>query len=455
MNLFFSRALRLAQVSMAVVVLCLSPNGQVTGEELSPITKELFKAINNGDLAQVQISIANGANYKVANAWGITPIDLAVDKGHIKIIHYLLKITETQTPKGKLNSTPTPTDSTFFSNPTKAAAPAEPSPPVPNELSVVAEVYSPPPDSGPWSATVVTSDARSNMTVANPSSGVTQSKSALKQIARNFPQIGSEEPGAASPPKRSQIIGGSGANAMSIFSSNKDIKADKQKKSTVIKKSANWRKKEREQAQIMPKRPSKKSEQKHTKKRLKGVILKIGRMTALNKAPPPQTPKLKFYQSCINKKLGSLIFCIENLNWPESIRTFFLTDSILSKDTHTIVRYDEGVATYFHTLFPSKSYTSIINYFTQLFGAPTKKLERSIAPLAEKRRINPTATWQSITPETDLLTTLEVRMYDDNRGDFPDTKRGAVYLYNEKSQSVFPHVSLVELMLLRAEDKQR
>ena len=58
-------------------------------------------------------------------------------------------------------------------------------------------------------------------------------------------------------------------------------------------------------------------------------------------------------------------------------------------------------------------------------------------------------------PKTNLLTTLEVRMYDDNRGDFPDTKRGAVYLYNEKSQSVFPHVSMVELMLLRAEETQR
>jgi hypothetical protein len=454
MNIFFSRSLRLAQVTMAVVVLCLSPNGHITGEELSPVTKELFKAINNGDLAQVQISIANGANYKAANAWGISPIDLAVDKGHIKIVHYLLKISEIQTPNGKLPSMPTSAEANLLSNPTKAPAQAEPSPPVPNELRAVAEVYSPPPDSGPWSATVVTSDARSNMTVANPSSGVTQSKSALKQIARNFPHFDPVELGTTSPPKRSQVIRGRDANAMSIFLSNKEIKADKQKKSTVTKKGANWRKKESQPAQILPKRPSKKTEQKLPEKRLKGVILKIGRMTALNKTPPPQASKPKFYQSCINKKLGSLIFCVENLNWPESIRTFFLTDSILSKDTHTIVRYDGGVATYFHTLFPSKSYTSIINYFTQRFGAPTKNLERSIAPLAEKRRINPTAIWQRITPETNLLTTLEVRMYDDNRGDFPDTKRGAVYLYNEKSQSVFPHVSLVELMLLRAEDKQ-
>ena len=174
-------------------------------------------------------------------------------------------------------------------------------------------------------------------------------------------------------------------------------------------------------------------------------------MTVLSKARPPQATTSKFYESCINKNLGSSIFCIENLDWPENIRTFFLTDSILSKSAHTIVRYDEDAATYFHTLFPSQSYTSVVNFFTQRFGAPTQKQKRSIAPLAEQRRINPTAIWQSITPVTNLLTTLEVRMYDDNRGGFPDTKRGAVYLYHERSQPVFPHVSLVELMLLRAE----
>ena len=46
-------------------------------------------------------------------------------------------------------------------------------------------------------------------------------------------------------------------------------------------------------------------------------------------------------------------------------------------------------------------------------------------------------------------------MYDDNRGDFPDTRRGAVYLYNTQSQAVFPHVSMVELMLLRAGETHR
>ena len=132
-----------------------------------------------------------------------------------------------------------------------------------------------------------------------------------------------------------------------------------------------------------------------------------------------------------------------------------MTDSVMYEGVRTIVRYDEGAAAYYHTLFRSESYTAIVNFFTRRYGPPTKKLKRSIAPLAKQRRLNPTVIWQSIAPVTNLLTTLEVRKYDDNRGGFPDTSRGAVYLYHEWSQPVFPYLSSVELMLLRAEKKQR
>jgi hypothetical protein len=406
---------------------------------LSPATEKLFEAVNRGDLAKVQISIDDGANYKAVNSWGITPVDLAVDKGHTKIIHYLLKIIEIQTQKEKLTSKPTPSKATSTDNPTKALASVEPNPSVANGLSAVAEVYSPPSDSGPWSATVVTVELPSNMKVANVNPIIEKNKSSLNKTVRKFPQIDPVQPVTKSQSESAQI------------DQSKDEDAKRQQKPTLKKNRATSRKKELQQAKVLPMKPARKSKRKLPEKKLKGITFKIGQVAALNKALPPQTSPPKFYQSCIYKKLGSLIFCIENLNWPDSIRSFFLTDSILSEDTHTIVRYDRGEATYFHTLFPSKSYTHIINFFTQRFGAPTQKIERSIAPLAEKRRNNPTAIWESITPTTNLLTTLEIRMYDDNRGDFPDTKHGAIYLYHEKSQSVFPHVSMVELMLLRAE----
>ena len=431
MNLFFSIIIHLVRTLLAIIVLCLAPYGGALSQELSPATKKLFEAIDKGDLGQVKSSIANGADYRAVNYLGITPVDLAVDKGHVKIMHYLLHVVESQRLKTKL---PLPTTSKFNTPKNPKTELAEPFPSFNNELSTVVEVYSPPPDAGPWSATVVTAEPPSNMQKAEETDIREKNKSALKKIARSFPL---RNPIPALTNKSTE--------KPKFIDSKNTVKKE-------IKKGTSLREKDLP-AKSLTKSLSKKSFERLVRNKPKSVIYKIGRATVLNKAPLSMASTDTFYQSCIIKKSGTLIFCIENLNWPDKIRTFFSTDSNLPKNTHTIVRYDRGAATYFHTLFPSKSYNQIINFFTQRYGTPTKTLERSIAPLAKKRRVNPTVMWQSISPATKLLTTLEVRMYDDNRGGFPDTKRGAIYLYNEKSQTIFPHVSLVELMLLRAKSK--
>jgi len=674
MSLFFSRTVRWARACLAIAALSLALSGQTMAQELSQATKKLFESVHKGDLAQVQISIAGGADPEALNAWGISAVDLAVDKGHFDIVHFLLQAREIQAQKGKSAPVPSPARVTSLTNPAPVPEQAEPLQPVPIAPGAVAEVYSPPPGSGPWSATVVTTepppptasqpvgpspfdkgvpvadaslpiigDVRgpvsdtgsrtintsvpipvedtfqesvippvaqakpvpalvpekatqvkppevanipttnvkaepavkkgdgiwgniksflnldtpreatppptpaptptpkakpvptkpvdvaappltkpiaavsppnvkgapppiaakvlpepvtpakvSDLSQANledpqvtaveksPAAQATKKNgptppntsvakvtriakpdtSAPQQIARNSQPIDPVQVGTTNPPGKPQDGKGFFERVMSVFSSdNEEKKAEKDKESatnnTPKEEGGDWSVKEIQQAKVVPKKPSKKATRKLPEKRLDGVILSIGRTTALSKAPPPQTPAPWFYRSCINKRLGSTVFCIESLDWPEDIRAFFLTDSILYEGTQTIVRYDEGAATYFHTLFPSKSYSAIVKYFTRRYGPPTQKLKRSIAPLAEQRRTNPTTIWQSITPVTNLLTTLEVRTYDDNRGGFPDVKRGAVYLYHEWSQPIFPQLSSVELMLLRSEEKQR
>ena len=45
-----------------------------------------------------------------------------------------------------------------------------------------------------------------------------------------------------------------------------------------------------------------------------------------------------------------------------------------------------------------------------------------------------------------VITVLEIRKFDDSRGGFPDTNRGAVMLYLANSPPIFPQVSSHELM---------
>jgi len=80
---------------------------------------------------------------------------------------------------------------------------------------------------------------------------------------------------------------------------------------------------------------------------------------------------------------------------------------------------------------------------------PTEIWRRSIAPLAKPRQDNPTVSWRNRDPETNAVSILEVRQYDDTRGGFPDTQRGAVMLYYANSPTIFPQVSAHELMRLK------
>ncbi|OHC76218.1 MAG: hypothetical protein A3G18_11010 [Rhodospirillales bacterium RIFCSPLOWO2_12_FULL_58_28] len=152
---------------------------------------------------------------------------------------------------------------------------------------------------------------------------------------------------------------------------------------------------------------------------------------------------------CVEKKSGTVAFCIKPIDWPEEIEPLILVGTVMYSGLKSIVRYDEGKASRFHTLFPTESFEGIVAYHTRRFGPPTETLDRSIAPLAAQRRNNPTVMWQSVNPVTKQVTTLEIRKFDDTRGGFPDIERGAVMLYNQWSTPIFPQLSTVELMLLR------
>lgn len=180
---------------------------------------------------------------------------------------------------------------------------------------------------------------------------------------------------------------------------------------------------------------------------LQNINLSLDKIRGLGQAAP-KAATAAFGNACIAKKSGTLVFCVVDLQWPTDLAHLFATNTVLYEGTKAIVRYDEGAATYYHTLFPTDSFARIIDYFTTRYGPPTKTIERSIAPLASPRTSNPTAVWTSIAPVTKLLTTLEVRTFDDTQGGFPDTRRGVVLLYHEWSRPVFPHVSTVELMML-------
>lgn len=188
---------------------------------------------------------------------------------------------------------------------------------------------------------------------------------------------------------------------------------------------------------------------------LDGIELALGANTVIGQEVGPARMLLleqkTIHKPCIAKDASDTIFCIDKVTWPFELNDDFLVDTIMYQGTRAIGRYDAGRATNFHSLFRTDALPRVLAYYTSRYGQPTQTVERAIAPLAAPRQANPTYLWQSREPGTDTITTLEIRKFDDAQSGFPDTKRGALLLYRTHAKSIFPQLSQLELMVLKAD----
>jgi hypothetical protein len=187
-------------------------------------------------------------------------------------------------------------------------------------------------------------------------------------------------------------------------------------------------------------------------KYMSNVVLTIGESMRLGRTTVDREGNGADTDTCVIKRRGSVAFCIEPATWPEAMVEHFTVYSIMYQGPMAVTRYDDGVATNHHVIFDSKSFRNVVDYYKSRFGNPTSIISRGIAPMGEPRRGNPVAMWQSVDPRTNLVTTLEVRKFDDARGGFPDTDNGVVMLYHAWSSPIFPQLSMLELMVLKPQD---
>jgi hypothetical protein len=92
------RPLRHLIVALCAVVAAAVLSGQpadpafAQAGKIDAATQKLFDAIHANDLAAAQASVDAGAKVDVPGRWGMTAIELAIDKGYFKIAHYLVAV---------------------------------------------------------------------------------------------------------------------------------------------------------------------------------------------------------------------------------------------------------------------------------------------------------------------------------------------------------------------------
>ncbi len=61
---------------------------QSTTQNVS-VSNKLFRSVQANDLAGVQSAISEGADIQARDRWGMTPTDIAIDRGYYRIAHFL------------------------------------------------------------------------------------------------------------------------------------------------------------------------------------------------------------------------------------------------------------------------------------------------------------------------------------------------------------------------------
>lgn len=180
------------------------------------------------------------------------------------------------------------------------------------------------------------------------------------------------------------------------------------------------------------------------RKPLTNVVLTLGDSVATGQSKLPRG--IAEPDACIRKRRGAVSFCIVPVDWPRSIENAFAVNTMLYQGTRAIARYDGGKANHYHALFDSQDYAQIVDFLKKRYGPPTDIWKRVIAPFDKPRQPNPTYVWRSRDTETDKVTILEVRKFDDARAIFPDTEHGAIRLYGAGGPPVFPVITALDIM---------
>jgi len=107
--------LTLSWCLVATAILTGEPGvGRADTSEKAKATEQLFEAVHANDFAAVQASVAAGADVEAADRWGMTPMELAIDKGYFEIGHYLVAVRNfSRSHTDKRPATPVVTGSPF------------------------------------------------------------------------------------------------------------------------------------------------------------------------------------------------------------------------------------------------------------------------------------------------------------------------------------------------------
>ncbi len=153
-------------------------------------------------------------------------------------------------------------------------------------------------------------------------------------------------------------------------------------------------------------------------------------------------------RTCVDKSAWQATFCIEPLDWPDTVAGAFDVSSALYRGEKAIVHYAAGAAAQYHVLFKAEAFDKVAAYLEDRYGPPSAKPDRWTSLVGKPKRFNRTMRWMraSAAGGGDVL---EIREIDDLRWSAPpDTDNGVLWLTREGSRPMFQYLSATDFLLV-------
>jgi len=179
---------------------------------------------------------------------------------------------------------------------------------------------------------------------------------------------------------------------------------------------------------------------------LRGIDLKLGHDIRLGL---PFVSDEQAPQGCIEKPALGAVFCVDPMIWPQSLATAIKASPAVFAGDRAIIRYDEGLATQAHVLFPTEAFVDVTEHLAARYGPPTEQDIHWVPMFGQPKLANVVARWISESSTDKPASVIEVRTYDDIRHPHPDQKHGFVWLYRDGSTPIFRTLAMADIMLLR------
>lgn len=360
--------------------------------------ERLFQAVWAGDLAKVQASLDEGANILAENSRLKTAVDLAADRGHFNIVHYLIQRLD------QLKRQPAPIFET---------------PPVQfRELDIVEP---------PIATDLPLLEPKIQITGPNPFAPMATVRSGLAPAPTRIAPLPQARPklDVAVPLKKKPLF--------KLKSKPKPSKIVRYEPTPIVA--------------VLPPKTRVKAVSVPTVKRKN---LSDALTVTLGKKPP--VTEVQKAGSCL-KKGKTRTICIEKTTWSEGLFNHFSSLNIsiykrFGSGGRAVVGYVGGTSTFIKTIFAVGDYDSVVEHFLKRYGKADNRQEKIVAPLGKPQAVNLVLSWYGIDPLTKRETVLQVIHYDTTQNRFAKMTEGAVIYKYINEPSVFSFVTPIELVRL-------